>query len=195
MNAPIRPDETDAQVVPMTVEALRILDEQGFFDDDFNRHELIDGVLIEAPFPSNRHQYSSRSMLYELVSLLLDKNLTDRLGVQTGCGYIVGDFNHLGPDMMVVHEPREFRPWVASDVVVMIEIADETLALDLGQKARLYASAGIAEYWVLDVADKALIVHTEPTESRYGNIRTLRAPDRVNALLEPALSVAVADLF
>jgi Uma2 family endonuclease len=77
----------------------------------------------------------------------------------------------------------------------MIEIADETLALDLGQKARLYASVGIAEYWVLDVAGKALIVHTEPAENRYDNIRTLREPDRVNALLEPALSVAVVDLF
>jgi Uma2 family endonuclease len=134
-------------------------------------------------------------MLYELVKLLLDKNLTDRLGVQTGCGYILDEYNRLGPDMMVVHEPRELRPWVASDVVVMNGIADETLSLDLGQKARLYASAGIAEYWVLDVANKALIVHTEPTDNRYGNIRTLRAPDSATSVLEPALSVPVVDLF
>jgi Uma2 family endonuclease len=195
MNAPIRPDETDAQVVPMTVEALRILDEQGFFANDNHRHELIEGVLIMVPPPGNAHQYSEGSLIKALSRALMSAGLFERLRLQTGGGFIVGDLSHLGPDLMVLREPDGPKTWIASDVVLMIEISSSSLRKDLGQKARLYAEAGIAEYWVLDVAGKALIVHTEPAENRYGNIRTLRAPDSVNALLEPALSVAVADLF
>jgi Uma2 family endonuclease len=195
MNAIIRPDETEPVIVPMTVEALRILDEQGFFDDDFNRHELIEGVLIMVPPPGNAHQNSEGNANMALARALIAAGLDKIYRVQTGGGYIIGDLNHLGPDLMVLRKPDGPKTWTSQDVVVMIEISSSSLRKDLGQKARLYASVGIAEYWVLDVVNKALIVHTEPAENRYDNIRTLRAPDSVNALLEPALSVAVADLF
>jgi Uma2 family endonuclease len=195
MNAPIRPDETDAQVVPMTVEALRILDEQGFFANDNHRHELIEGVLIMVPPPGNAHQNAEGKANMALTRALFVAGLDRKYRVQTGGGFIIGELSHLGPDLMVLLEPDGPKTWTTHDVIVMIEISSSSIRKDLGTKARLYASAGIAEYWVLDVADKALIVHTEPAENRYGNIRTLRAPDSVNALLEPALSVAVADLF
>jgi Uma2 family endonuclease len=195
MNAPIRPDETDAQVVPMTVEALRILDEQGFFANDNHRHELIEGVLIMVPPPGTLHQNSEGKGTMGLARALVKAGLDRKYRVQTGGGFIIGEFSHLGPDLMVLREPDGPKTWVTSDVILMIEVSSSSIRKDLGTKARLYASAAIAEYWVLDVANKALIIHTEPTESRYGNIRTLRAPDNATSVLEPALSVPVADLF
>jgi Uma2 family endonuclease len=195
MNAPIRPDETDAQVVPMTVEALRILDEQGFFANDNHRHELIEGVLIMVPPPGTSHQNSEGKGNMALARALVGAGLDRKYRVQTGGGFIIGEFSHLGPDLMVLREPDGPKAWVTSDVILMIEVSSSSLRKDLSTKARLYASAGIAEYWVLDVAGKALIVHSEPIDNRYGNIRTLRAPDSATSVLEPALSVPVADLF
>jgi Uma2 family endonuclease len=101
----------------------------------------------------------------------------------------------LGPDFIVVREPNEPKEWTAEDVVIMIEIAWSSLTTDLGDKARRYAGAGIADYWVLDVADKALIVHRDPSPTHYGEVRTLREPDIISALLAPTLTIAVRDLF
>jgi Uma2 family endonuclease len=195
MNAVIRPEEIVPEVVPMTVEALRVLDEQGFFANDNHRHELIDGVLIMVPPPGTNHQFSERRTIKAIVAALLSAGLADELSLQTGGGIAIGELTLLGPDFMVVREPGEPKEWTADDVIIMIEIAWSSLANDLGDKARRYAGAGISEYWVLDVADKALIVHRDPSPTHYGSVATLRAPALATSLLEPTLSVAVADLF
>ena len=96
---------------------------------------------------------------------------------------------------MVLREPNGPEEWTADDVITMIEIAWSSLINDLGDKARLYAGAWIAEYWVLDVAAKALIVHRDPSSTHYGSVTRMRAPASVSALLEPKVSVAVGDLF
>jgi Uma2 family endonuclease len=195
MNAIIRPEETLPEVVPTTVEALRLLDDQGFFANDNHRHELIDGVLILVPPPGPSHQLSERPTNLALIEAILTVGLKGLLSVQTGSGIAIGEHTLLGPDFIVVREPDQPKEWTADDVIIMIEIARSSLANDLGNKARRYAGAGIVEYWVLDVADKALIVHRDPSPTHYGSVATLRAPAVISALLEPTLSVAVGDMF
>jgi Uma2 family endonuclease len=195
MNALIRPEEIVPEVVPMTVEALRVLDEQGFFANDNHRHELIDGVLIMVPPPGTNHQFSEGQAIMALVDALTAAGLREQYRVQTGGGFKIGEYTNLGPDLMVLRQTDQPKEWTADDVIIMIEIAWSSLANDLGDKARRYAGAGIAEYWVLDVADKALIVHRDPSPTHYGSVATLRAPASATSLLEPTLSVAVADLF
>ena len=195
MNAIVRPNEIIPEVVPMTVDALRLLDEQGYFANDNCKHELIDGVLLATPFPHMNHQFCEQRAVTALITCLFNTGLIDSLCVQTGCGFVIGKYTHLGPDLMLVREPDFPKEWTADDVIIMIEIAWSSLATDLGDKARRYAAAGIAEYWVLDVADKALIVHREPSPTHYGSVTTVRAPVIVTSLLEPMLSVAVGDLF
>lgn len=195
MNALIRPTEIIPEVVPMTVEALRLLDDQGFFANDNHRHELIDGVLIMVPPPGTGHQFSEGRATKALLKSLMAAGLFDELRVQTGGGIAIGKNTLLGPDLMVVREPNEPKEWTAEDVIIMIEIAWSSLANDLGDKARRYAGAGIAEYWVLDVADKALIVHRDPSPTHYGSIATLREPATITSLLEPQLKLAIVDLF
>ncbi len=58
----------------------------------------------------------------------------------------------------------------ASDVRLVVEISDSTLAFDLGPKARLYARAGIPEYWVFDVKARLLIVHRDPVAGRFSSV-------------------------
>jgi hypothetical protein len=55
MNIVARPEDQTPQVVPLSVAALRVLHDQGFFANDNNRHELIDGVLIMVPPLEARH--------------------------------------------------------------------------------------------------------------------------------------------
>ncbi|EAZ91636.1 hypothetical protein CY0110_25933 [Crocosphaera chwakensis CCY0110] len=49
----------------------------------------------------------------------------------------------------------------------MIEVSNKTLKKDLEEKIITYARNRIPEYWVIDLKNKKLIVHTEPHNSRY----------------------------
>jgi Uma2 family endonuclease len=52
-------------------------------------------------------------------------------------------------------------------VVLLIEISDSTLRYDLDVKARLYATHGIPEYWVVDLVNRLLVRHRGPTGQAY----------------------------
>jgi Uma2 family endonuclease len=79
----------------------------------------------------------------------------------------------------------------ASNIFWLIEVSDTILADDLSRKKRIYAQAGIQEYWVLDVNAQRLIMFREPEgndyrlefEYRQGAIRPLAFPD-VEILIE-----------
>ena len=52
---------------------------------------------------------------------------------------------------------------VGADVLLAVEVSDTTLADDVGFKVGLYARAGVAEYWVLDINRRLLIVFRQPS--------------------------------
>lgn len=73
--------------------------------------------------------------------------------------------NEPEPDVSVIignpedEFPRHPEP---RDVLLVIEVADSSLACDLGEKLRLYASVGIPIYWVIDLVNEAIVVLEEP---------------------------------
>lgn len=76
-------------------------------------------------------------------------------------------------DVAVVRLPvtiyRHHLPY-PQDIYWLIEISNTTLKVDLEQKTIIYAKAGIPEYWVIDLVNKKLIVHTQPKNERYFQI-------------------------
>jgi Uma2 family endonuclease len=195
MNAIIRPSEIIPEVVPLTVEALRVLDDQGFFDNDPNRYELIDGFLIMTPPPGSNHRFTERRAAKALFRALIAKALDEDLSVQTGGAFQIGDKTLLGPDLVVIQESNAPTDPAPSDVIIMVQIAWSSRERDLKAKADLYAGAGIEDYWVLDVPAKTVIVHRDPEGGIYQSVQTFAAPASISALREPRLSIAVADLF
>ena len=71
---------------------------------------------------------------------------------------VEGDYSqqHPGPD----------------EVILLIEVAESSVAIDLGDKAEMYAAAGIREYWVVDLPHQSLVVHREPADGRYQSVQT-----------------------
>lgn len=51
-----------------------------------------------------------------------------------------------------------------AEVALAIEVAETSLKKDLGPKMRIYAAAGIIEYWVVDLINRKLVIHTEPDQ-------------------------------
>ena len=52
----------------------------------------------------------------------------------------------------------------------MVEVSNKTLKVDKEEKSVIYAKAGIAEYWVIDLVNKKLIVYTQPQDDKYFQI-------------------------
>jgi Uma2 family endonuclease len=84
----------------------------------------------------------------------------------------------------------------AADALLVVEVADTSLAFDREVQGPLYAENGIAEYWIVNLVDHYLEVHRQPrADGTYADVRTLRSGDSVALALLPAVTVAVADLI
>ena len=82
-----------------------------------------------------------------------------------------------------------------SDLVLVIEVSNTTLRFDLTVKARLYARAGIPEYWVLDINGRRLGVHRDPQDGEYKSIAWYGENESVSPLAAPDSAFAVASAF
>lgn len=99
------------------------------------------------------------------------------------------------PDVAVVPgDPTTVRA-TPTTALLVVEVSDTTLAYDLGRKARLYAERGVADYWVLDVSGRRLVVHRAPGPGGYADLTEHAAGASVEPLARPGRPVAVSDLL
>lgn len=82
-----------------------------------------------------------------------------------------------------------------AETILVVEVADTTVARDTGEKALLYAQAGIPEYWVSLINERDLFVYRNPTESGYDEPLRLTENDTVHPLARPDVEIAVRELL
>lgn len=102
------------------------------------------------------------------------------------------------PDVLVVRGNTvdfAFRHPVAAEALLVIEISDATLAFDRGEEMRAYASAGITEYWVLDLNARQLEVYRGPSEAGYADVTVYGELESVAPLAVSQSPVIVAELL
>jgi Uma2 family endonuclease len=83
----------------------------------------------------------------------------------------------------------------AADVLLLIEVADSSLEYDRGEKTELYAEAGIADYWIVNLIDHTVEVHRSPANGRYADVRSFGTGDSIQPLAAPAAHLNIAALF
>jgi Uma2 family endonuclease len=132
------------------------MDELGFFRDE--RVQLIGGeVLVLSP------QSSWHFLAMEKVSEALKEALGAGFWVRIQGPLECGPKNEPEPDVSVVAgEPDDYRDRHPSSALLVVEVSATTLSYDCGDKASLYAAAGIPEYWVLNLVDRRLEVFRDP---------------------------------
>lgn len=82
-----------------------------------------------------------------------------------------------------------------SDVLLLIEVADSSLDDDCGEKAELYASAGIRDYWVIDLPNRVVHVVREPKDGVYSQHSTAGMNDEIRPLAHPQYPLIVSRLL
>ena len=91
--------------------------------------------------------------------------------------------------------PYRVRRPEASDILLLVEVSESSLAKDRGRKARLYARAGIRDYWIVDIAGQTVEVRRGPRNGTYQNTQIFRPGDVIPLLAFPAITFPVDILF
>ena len=158
--------------------------EAGVCDDD-GRVELIEGVLVRKSTKGPPHDFTV-SILKDLLTPIVGSDWIVR--VQSA---ITLRDSEPEPDLAIVAAPheryRERHPG-PRDIGLVIEVADSSLQFDRSDKLRIYARAGLPVYWIVNLVDNCVEVHSEP---RGGKSPTYRK----RADFGPDDAVSLTDLF
>lgn len=165
--------------------------ERGVFDEARRRIELLRGELRQVPVPSPFHE--------DVVDLLGEWSTQHlprvRVRVQNSIGIPPSD-SAPQPDVAWVERKsyRRRRP-LPAEVLLLIEVADSSLADDRFVKGPLYAAAGIAEYWIANLPGRCIEVHRNPAGGKYNDVRSYAIGEDISPRAFPDLKLPVAFLF
>jgi len=159
----------------------------GFFRDE--RVELIRGVVIEISPQNTPHA----NMIETLTQLLLPP-LVGRANVRVQLPFAAGDDSLPEPDLALV-PPVRHKNAHPDQAFLIIEVADSSLKLDRQAKAELYARAGVAEYWIVNLAGRTIERHSEPTDGTYARVTPFRSGETVSPLAFADVVVRVDEVF
>ncbi|MEQ1565413.1 MAG: Uma2 family endonuclease [Myxococcota bacterium] len=82
-----------------------------------------------------------------------------------------------------------------TEAYLVVEVSVTSQRRDRGIKADLYASAGVPEYWVIDLATRSVLVHLDPCDGRYTSLHTRRDGDTLVVAAFPDLTLPVAEVL
>jgi Uma2 family endonuclease len=69
-----------------------------------------------------------------------------------------------------------------ADIHLLVEVADTSLAEDTGEKAEIYAAAGIHDYWVVNIPDQVVEVRRDPRPTGYASLTKYFGPQEIRSL-------------
>lgn len=111
---------------------------------------------------------------------------------------LLNNYSEPQPDFLLLRPEDSFyttRHPTATDVLLLVEIADSSLSYDQTRKLRLYAKHQIPEYWIINLNQPCLEVYRESIEDNYAQKTTLRANERLSLLQLPDVTVEVSELL
>ena len=159
----------------------------GMFEDE--RVELLYGVLVAM---------SPQGAPHATITAWFQRELTLALGrsfeVRGHSPFAATEDSEPEPDISV--SPLASERAHPSTALLLIEVSESSIRKDREIKTRLYAEAGVPEYWIVDLTGNEIVVevHTDPSPQGYRLIE-LMGPGRILRPTQlPGVAIAVADI-
>jgi Uma2 family endonuclease len=134
----------------------------GVLDED-DPIELVAGRLIVAEPQNDPH-----ARAIELVAEAMKTACGPGWRVRVQLPLALGRDSEPDPDIAVVFgSARDAPPGHPTTAALVIEVADASLRVDRGLKARVYARAGIDDYWIVNLVNRTVEVRREPVRQRF----------------------------
>jgi Uma2 family endonuclease len=174
----------------------RLVD-QGVFRED-ERLELLDGLLVVREPQGSRHG-ATVAALCEVLSRAFGAGFH----VRPQLPLALDDASEPEPDVVVVHGGAwDYVSAHPSAPALVVEIAETSLVIDREHKSGLYARAGVADYWIVNLREAVLEIYRQPTPIAsaplgwgYGIRERLTSGAAVSPLAAPDRSIDVAELL
>ncbi len=197
---------TAPPLVPITVDQLQQMIHNGILQDG-DPIELIDGLLVRKDRSARGENLMTHHPRHALLVSRLQRLLA--MACESAGFYLriqlpvtLNDINAPEPDIAVVRGTEEdyadHHPGSA-DLPLVIEVADSSLGTDRSTKQRLYATAGLPQYWLINLPESQVEVYEQPdsTSGKYAH-QTILKPSQTllwNLLPTQRLEINVSDLF
>lgn len=159
---------------------------------------LVDGEILDMPPANHPHDMGIGKTNRTLGKIFPDDAWWIRIQMALPLGLHTDPI----PDVAVVEGEMTTHLGQPTTAKLLVEVADSSLDYDTTDKADLYAAASIADYWVLDLNGRRLIVFRNPvvdaasaTGFRYSSTQTLDASATISPLAAPQATIRVADLL
>lgn len=137
----------------------------------FSRHARVHGLLYQASVAACALSQAGLSAWIEVSLALAEDSMPQ-------------------PDIVIVRELPDEGAVPAASVVLVIEVADTSLAFDLDAKQRIYAAAAIPEYWVVDVNGRMIRQMWSPDDTAYTQVRENAFGGDIAAVTSDSLVIA-----
>ncbi len=162
----------------------------GILDD---RHvELLNGEIVEMSPEGEPHAHLSSDAADYFRELL-----RGRAKIREGKPITLPNQSEPEPDVAVVHDLGdvylEHHPY-PDHIFWLVEYSNSSLAKDLEVKPKIYAQAGILEYWVINLKRMELVIFRDPSDDNYREKRTL-IDGEICPLAFPDVAIAVGRLL
>jgi Uma2 family endonuclease len=158
-----------------------------------DRVELIDGEIVAMTPIGPRHNAAVNRANRALVTAAGDRAI-----VQVQGSVRLDRFREPDPDVVLLRPQPDFYAShlpAAADVLLIIEIAESSLAYDREVKARIYAESGILEYWLVDLDDRTVWCFTDAQGGAYQTSRSWTRGQRIAPAQLPECQIPVDALL
>jgi Uma2 family endonuclease len=157
------------------------------------RVELIRGELIQKMTINPGHGGCTPFLNATLLPRLVGRAL-----VSPGHPVVILPDSEPEPDLTLLKPRVDFyrrahpRP---EDVLLVVEVADSSRRFDRTVKRPLYAEAGIAEYWIVDLVDEVVEVHRQPEGGAYRQVERIGRGGSVSPQAFPDVTLSVDEIL
>jgi Uma2 family endonuclease len=166
--------------------------EAGIFTPE-QRIELLEGELFDmapiGPAHSGTTNYLTR-LFFQAVG--------DKAIVSVQNPIMLGDNSEPQPDLCLLCSREDFyeksHP-AATDVLLLIEIADTSASADRAYKIPLYARHGIPEVWLIDVKRQQLEIHRQPEQGQYRQVYLAQPNERIALSQLAEIEIALSQIW
>ena len=174
-----------------TVDEFARMGEAGLFGED-DRIELIEGEIIEMVPIGPKHIHVVNRLTRHFVECAGDRAI---VSVQNPLR--LSHHSEPEPDFVLL-DPRRVeatRVPSAEDALLVVEVADSSGDYDRGVKARLYAQAGIREYWLVDLQGQCVERFSDPATDGYRTTGRIAEGEDLACSSLPGCGLSLATLF
>lgn len=153
------------------------------------RFELIGGEVVPMSPKGARHEIVRTELAFQMT-----RQAPGTLRVAAEVQFNLSDDAYTVPDLVVYPATIKVPDVRGASALLVVEVADSSLAYDLDTKASLYAAHGVREYWVINARTLDTRVHRHPADAGYRDVTEVAGRQQLTPEAAPELAITLTEL-